>query len=406
MITKFIDAKGTERPIDSIANFIAQVESGVITDSTMIYCGDTSSWNKASAVEDYLSIKSRLKNAPKDTPKHSSPYVAMTGQQSLSAKEKLKKFFTKRSTPWVFTGIAIVLLYYSESVLTVGDKGDATGRIAYLTGKYLVILLIGGAIAQKTLFRNFKPSNFISFATVLLGAAIIHTFIAYEDKQAAKSFAKEIAPYLSESGTPADSKTNHSTTSLSPTARNLELSKDLVKQHLEAQAAAANAYTAAVEQLPSVLEPQTIANKAQAQAAMQNVDKFEEAVYAYFDRLEKIQARTREKVKSLATDEQFKSEFISGMDKSSKASAPLLERFKKNQLALARKFREILSFASKTNIQLSAANQPLFATDAEIDYYNAMIEEVQKLAAEEEQITKEILTEQEANRRKLEMMAK
>lgn len=317
---------------------------------------------------------------------------------------KYKELLSNPAVAWTLTTIACLLLYYSTTALAV-DKTDTASVLGYVMGKNFGYALVGGALLKFTLFRSVQPKNFfISFATVFLVLALLYTVVGYHEKQGEKEFASDLINIIEGADNPAGQLSSAPTSARSDSTE-IDRFKTLIKESLVARSASGNAYTAATNKVGDILTPESLADRNMSQESLKKLDVLETALQTYVGGMEKIYQQLRANIQALDLSPEFKTEFLSGMEKGYAANTPLAEAFEQNQKAIIQKMSDIISFTAKVDVTLSKEKELVFAQQTDADTYNKLIEEFQALAADEEKITKQLMESLEDRKKKLKARA-
>lgn len=393
MIKKYINKAGAEQKIHSSCKLASLIKDGHINDSTLLYSNESNSWKIATDFQEYREAKSYSSN---------NENTRFTGGATAPFLDKLNSKFGRLYLPWLLLASSFLIIYLTEAFLDpVGDSESSgayyVGRCAYYVGSFFGSALILGIIAHKI----SKLSYFLCFAIVFLGSSVLHAVSVYEQKDAVKGIASDALAVID--GT--DFKGQSNNFNLSDDGQALNSIKPIITSHVEAQVAAQNTYSAATEAIFGILDPINLADSNKTAENLQKLNTFEQATYRYFDNIERIYAKTLEKIREANIDPVFRESFIESMNKGYSSTARLMEQYKNCELNIARKLREIIAFVSKSPVELSAENQLLFETDTEVNYYNGLLEDFDKLVQQEEFLASEIQKFAEARRANLERLA-
>ena len=266
--------------------------------------------------------------------------------------------------------------YNTGATISIISKLLTTWLFYWIKCKYL----------QKKETIKAETREFLVYSTsAILVVYILYVLTSVPFVLMAKSFSNEMFSHSEDK----------QITNRERAINNSDLSKEILKQHVTSLNAATMILIPTFEVWAKEFDPKMLLDKVRILDLTKLVDAREDAMNVFIKKLEETNEISKEKIKPLLLDDNFKSVFLSNYNQYFTASYQQFERFKKGELAFIKKNREIISFCSKANFKLSSSGQPIFSHDSDADKFNSLINEIGLLESEMDLILNDLSKNEE-----------
>lgn len=369
---RYIDPKGSEGTVNSIADYLAAVKSGHISPDSLVFDEETKKWVRADTTSEYRSLQA--------------------GRAVDGAKETHRKV---RRLSWLGWGL------FATTFVVAFTMSSAPGDSGRRLGQSLVFLLLAGAIAGLIVRRSSRLVKAGAFAVVMAGFFGYNAWgvyegqlVAAENRQAKVAIAEAVSK-IEKMNVSAIQDVRPAAPALNSQPVNqsqgwASVMRLLPKYREQSMQLRADLDRSVAEiQLDQMLLAQRLVSAEGVARSQATAERYEKLVAGYDDAYDATQAALRAEAVAATVGTPQGETFLAGFDESSAANRKLKNEWVQLQRELMRESRKILDIA-KRNVGRSRVQGDTFLLPTEKDAasYNAAIDSVLRLSEREEALTK------------------